>query len=304
MWFCYVLFCEICIYLAILSSFDNKLSNRTRRAPSPARCSRVTEHGLFPGPYGGMKPEQERLVAVLKDTVSLLCKNSLTFEEQVVVQGVICITVDKQDVLVVPVHESIGQAEYEPCVACGHTKEAPPGSQQQNNSPRKRKRHRRSSSGGGHSPGSPVTYDKGQREEDDEEDEDEVQQRVKIKKEEQEISDDEDLILIDEDIKREHNDSDMSYITGYMDNSQLSSITATPQQPHQQQQLQQQHFQGPSSWQSNPASSSAASQLEMPEGGMPDGTASSQKVGSVLFSLTPTLSFGNRVAKSQLICID
>ncbi|ELU18675.1 hypothetical protein CAPTEDRAFT_209229 [Capitella teleta] len=232
-----------------------------------------------------MKPEQERLVAVLKDTVSLLCKNSLTFEEQVVVQGVICITVDKQDVLVVPVHESIGQAEYEPCVACGHAKQAPPGSPHQkqlNNSARKRKRRRRSSSGG--SPGSPATYDEGQREEEqEEEDEEEAQQRVKIKKEEQEeISDDEDLILIDEDIKREHNDSDMSFITGYMDNSQLSSITATPQQQqqhHQQQQLQQQqHFQGPSSWQSNPASSSAASQLEMPEGAMPDGMAASQKV--------------------------
>jgi hypothetical protein len=72
-----------------------------------------------------MKPEQERLITVLKDTIALLCRNSLTYEDQVQVQGLICITVDKQDVLVVPVHERFGRAEYEPCVACGHAKEPP-----------------------------------------------------------------------------------------------------------------------------------------------------------------------------------
>eukprot|EP00914_Ancora_sagittata_P014376 GHVO01027982.1.p1 GENE.GHVO01027982.1~~GHVO01027982.1.p1 ORF type:complete len:292 (+),score=37.74 GHVO01027982.1:94-969(+) len=220
-----------------------------------------------------MKPEQERLVAVLKDTVSLLCKNSLTYEEQVVVQGVICITVDKQDVVVVPVHENLGLAEYDPCLACGHAKEPPPG---EKNS-RKRKRRRRSSSGASRSP---ETYDDPREEEYDEDAEE--AERVKIKKEEPELSDDEDLILIDEDIKREHNNNDNSFITGYMDNSQLSSITATPQslssQPQtQQQQLQQQqqHFQGPASWQGTPGAASTQA-LAMPDGS--DGMAASQKV--------------------------
>eukprot|EP00914_Ancora_sagittata_P014383 GHVO01027994.1.p1 GENE.GHVO01027994.1~~GHVO01027994.1.p1 ORF type:complete len:379 (+),score=57.01 GHVO01027994.1:94-1230(+) len=220
-----------------------------------------------------MKPEQERLVAVLKDTVSLLCKNSLTYEEQVVVQGVICITVDKQDVVVVPVHENLGLAEYDPCLACGHAKEPPPG---EKNS-RKRKRRRRSSSGASRSP---ETYDDPREEEYDEDAEE--AERVKIKKEEPELSDDEDLILIDEDIKREHNNNDNSFITGYMDNSQLSSITATPQslssQPQtQQQQLQQQqqHFQGPASWQGTPGAASTQA-LAMPDGS--DGMAASQKM--------------------------
>ena len=73
-----------------------------------------------------MKPEQERLVTVLKDTITLLCKNSLSYEKQVVVQGLICVTVDKEDVLVVQVNDSLGEGNYEPCVACGHQKEKPP----------------------------------------------------------------------------------------------------------------------------------------------------------------------------------
>ena len=65
-----------------------------------------------------------------------------------------------------------------------------------------------------------------------------LSKRVKIKKEEPVTSDDEDLILIDEDIKREQN-NDNSFITGYMDNSHLSSITAAPQSQVLQTQQQQ-----------------------------------------------------------------
>ncbi|ELT91556.1 hypothetical protein CAPTEDRAFT_199592 [Capitella teleta] len=182
-----------------------------------------------------MKPEQERLVAVLKDTVSLLCKNSLTFEDQVQVQGVICITVDKQDVLVVPVHDSFGEAEWEPCVACGHAKDPPP--EKQNS--RKRNRRRRSRSGSLHP------------EEEQEEEEDEQQQRVKIKKEEGlEEDDGDDLILIEDDIKREPaysncDSMNSSYISGYMDNSQLTSITATEQSQNMSLNRQLQYSSGP-----------------------------------------------------------
>lgn len=77
-----------------------------------------------------MKPEQERLVTVLKDTISLLCKNSLSYEKQVVVQGLICVTVDKEDVLVVQVNDRFGEPNYDPCAACGHQKEKPPSAQQ------------------------------------------------------------------------------------------------------------------------------------------------------------------------------
>lgn len=188
--------------------------------------------------FSSMKPEQERLLAVLKDTVSLLCKNSLTFEDQVIVQGLICITVDKTDTLVVPVHERLGQAEYDPCVACGHAKEAPPSAG--------RKRRRRQRSGGSASP--PPQESSVHAVEDDD---DEGGSRVKIKKEEEDDDDDEDLIMIESDIKAEESYSgydddfsnlpgpsggaDSSYITGFMDNSQLSGITASTNAQHQQQ---------------------------------------------------------------------
>ena len=173
-----------------------------------------------------MKPEQERLITVLKDTISLLCKSSLTYEEQVVVQGLICITVDKQDVVVVPVHDSVGQAEYEPCVACGNAAKEAPEDQQNRASARKRKRRRRSSA---ESNASSAALGGGGGGEDDVDEDEGQESRVKIKKEEpDDVSDDEDLILIDEDIKREHCNDNDSFITGYMHNSQLSSITAAP----------------------------------------------------------------------------
>jgi hypothetical protein len=177
-----------------------------------------------------MKPEQERLITVLKDTVTLLCKNSLTFANSVQVQGLICITVDKEDVLVVPVHDSIGQAEFDPCVACGHSKEAP----RMESSPNRRKRRHRSSSNR-NSPSPSPSHNDSEANGDlgtsieavDDHYVDEPENRVKIKKEEAE-SEDDDLILLDDDIKRERED-DSSFISGYMDNSQFSSITAGPQ---------------------------------------------------------------------------
>jgi Zn ribbon nucleic-acid-binding protein len=41
-------------------------------------------------------------------------------QKRLQVQGLICIIVDKQEVLVVPVRDHHGQAALEPCVACGH----------------------------------------------------------------------------------------------------------------------------------------------------------------------------------------
>ena len=224
--------------------------------------------------FRAMTPEQERLIAILKDTMSLLCKNSLTFNYQVQVQGLICITVDKQDVLVVPVHESIGQAEYEPCVACGHAKEPPPGHRS------KRKRRRRSSAG---SKSPSAASDQNQDSDDDENGE----VHAKIKKEVD--SGDEDLILISEDFKKE----DESFITGYMDNSQFASITAAPQTTqdlqqqhltspqHQQHQLtQQQPQQQQQSWINTSVPSTSSQSL------LADATAAVQRVGLSIFLLS------------------
>jgi len=52
-----------------------------------------------------MKPEQERIRSLLVDTISLLCRNGLSFENELRVQAVIGITVDKEECLVVHVNK-------------------------------------------------------------------------------------------------------------------------------------------------------------------------------------------------------
>jgi len=53
-----------------------------------------------------MKPDQERIKALLADTVTLLCRNGLHFRQQLRVQGVLGITVDDSDVFIVHINES------------------------------------------------------------------------------------------------------------------------------------------------------------------------------------------------------
>jgi hypothetical protein len=135
--------------------------------------------------------EQESFIAELQDAVTSLCQKRLTFEEQVQVQGLLCITVDKQEVLVdVPLHDRLGQAALEPCVACGRAKEQ---NQSTPENRRQRKRRRRSSSG---SESSCIDSDN-----------DPLSGDIQVKIEEIEPSDDESggLILTSEDIKVEDN---------------------------------------------------------------------------------------------------
>jgi len=55
-----------------------------------------------------MKPEFARVCALLTDTVTLLCKNGVTFATELKIQGVIGITVDKE-VFVVHINEFYGE---------------------------------------------------------------------------------------------------------------------------------------------------------------------------------------------------
>lgn len=55
-----------------------------------------------------MKPEQERVKSVLTDTVTLLCKNGLSYERELRVQAVIGVTVDENEVFLVHINESFG----------------------------------------------------------------------------------------------------------------------------------------------------------------------------------------------------
>lgn len=65
---------------------------------------------IFPRLYDSanistMKPDQERVHALLVDTVTLLCKNGLNFTKGLKVEGVLGITVDDEDVFIVHINE-------------------------------------------------------------------------------------------------------------------------------------------------------------------------------------------------------
>lgn len=53
-----------------------------------------------------MKPDQVRLQALLKDTITILCQNSLQFDKELKVQGLLGITVDDENIFIVHVDES------------------------------------------------------------------------------------------------------------------------------------------------------------------------------------------------------
>ena len=52
-----------------------------------------------------MKPDQERVKNLVTDTVSLLCRNGLFFQDQLKIEGLIGITIDNNEVFLVPVNK-------------------------------------------------------------------------------------------------------------------------------------------------------------------------------------------------------
>ncbi|ELU08266.1 hypothetical protein CAPTEDRAFT_189171 [Capitella teleta] len=188
-----------------------------------------------------MKADQERLVTVLKDTISLLCKNSLSYDHQVVVQGLVCVTIDKQDVVVVQINDQLGDAALEPCAGCGQGRRTEPST------PRELKKRRRPSESDGEEDDDSESSSKvpchqqhttltGRIERQDD--------KSKVKSEQERSDEDEDLIMIDSEIKgesysrtsySEDNDStynntpgaDNSYISGFMDSSNMAAIAGS-----------------------------------------------------------------------------
>ena len=59
-----------------------------------------------------MKPDQERVKNLLLDTVTLLCKNSLQFENQLRVEGLLGIAIDDKDVFFLHISENFKSAAY------------------------------------------------------------------------------------------------------------------------------------------------------------------------------------------------
>ena len=84
-------------------------------------------------------PEQERVRKLLTEAVTLLCRNSLQFEEEVLVEGLIGITLDRSDILLISIRESVQQSLREVTSSIRSDKGlVSPGS------PGKRKRRKRS----------------------------------------------------------------------------------------------------------------------------------------------------------------
>ena len=57
-----------------------------------------------------MRPEQERVKKLLTEAVTLLCRNSLQYEEEVTVEGLIGITLDQRDIFLVSIRETVENA--------------------------------------------------------------------------------------------------------------------------------------------------------------------------------------------------
>ena len=51
--------------------------------------------------------EKEHIEAVLKDTIVLLCQNSLHFQSEFNIEALVAVTVDKSQVLLVSIKETI-----------------------------------------------------------------------------------------------------------------------------------------------------------------------------------------------------
>lgn len=57
-----------------------------------------------------MKPDQEKVRVLLIDTIALLCKNGLSFKNELKIQGLLGITVDGSDVFIVHIDETFSEA--------------------------------------------------------------------------------------------------------------------------------------------------------------------------------------------------
>ena len=60
-----------------------------------------------------MKPEQERLKNLVSDTVTLLCRNGLAFQDELKIEGLIGITLDNNEVFLVPINKKFHGAGAE-----------------------------------------------------------------------------------------------------------------------------------------------------------------------------------------------
>jgi len=72
-----------------------------------------------------LKADQQRVKALLSETITLLCKNGLNFRKEFTIEGLIGITLDQEDIFLVSINETIRSAVAEAAAA---SKDAPPSS--------------------------------------------------------------------------------------------------------------------------------------------------------------------------------
>ena len=61
-----------------------------------------------------MKADQNKVTSLLRDTVLLLCKNGFNYKNHVKVQGLLGITLDNDEVVLVHVNETVAKSDTEP----------------------------------------------------------------------------------------------------------------------------------------------------------------------------------------------
>ena len=57
---------------------------------------------------------QERLVNMLKESITLMCKSSLSFDMELNIEGLLGITMDKKDIFLVNINESFKSPTWKP----------------------------------------------------------------------------------------------------------------------------------------------------------------------------------------------
>lgn len=58
--------------------------------------------------------EHERLVRMLKESISLMCRSSLSYDIELNVEGLLGVTLDKQEVFLININESFRSAPSTP----------------------------------------------------------------------------------------------------------------------------------------------------------------------------------------------
>ena len=93
-----------------------------------------------------IKEEQERVRTLLSDTITLLCRNGLTFKSEFNISALIGITLDKDDVFLVDIRETIKNAAAE-AEASDAESDALSNASRDRKSHKKRKRRRKQDRG-------------------------------------------------------------------------------------------------------------------------------------------------------------